>query len=301
MLRWGARSLGIVLVLSGLVVLINLSLTLILFGPREGLGRLVSDWERIRVAHAVHRGALTPELAFERIYGSALGSNPAPAHIRRWLAADLEQDEPMIWDVTLAQFLTQRFGAVDGRSLPPGVYLGAGPIGPDAWPGPIITHYLVFPRHGYVLVVPPARNGSAARALEATASERHDFRASGNGRDLYAVVTDYRPGAFDFPTAGEPVHDLFLLTSDPDETEAVAAQLRSAARRVDRAQLPYELLSRNSNSALSCFLRTAGLPEHRIERLRRSMIIHLRLPGISRSVWKADAANGIEACTSDGN
>jgi hypothetical protein len=301
LLRWGRRGLGLLLCLLAVIVLLNLALTLMLFGPQEGFSRIASDWERIQVAHRVESGELTPDQAFEQIYGAALGSNPTPAQIRRWLTADLEQDEPMIWDVTLAQYLTRRFGAIDGRSLPPGVYLGAGPIGPDAWPGPIFTHYLVFPRHGYVLVVPPPRRGAAAAALEATASQRQDFRESGDGKDLYAVVTDYQPGAFDFPTAGEPVHDLFMLTSDPEEIDAVAAQLRSAARHVDQAQLKYALLSRNSNSALSCFLRTAGLPEHRIARLRRSAIVRLRLPGIARPVWKAQNSNGIEACTSRSN
>lgn len=291
--RWVASSLlGAV----ALILVINLGLSLALFGPGDGAARLASDWRRIWLAHAVAVGDVTPQQAFRTIYGEHLGEAPRAQDVRSFLSQELERRNPIVWDVILARYLMDRYGAIDGRSVPPGVYVAAGPIGPDAWPGPLLTHYL-FPRHGYVLVVPEANGETPRPALEATASLRHDFRPGGDGDDLFAVVQAYRPGAFDFPTAGEPVHDLFLVSADPEDIIDVERRLRAAARRLDRAELGYSLFSRNSNSALRCFLRVSGLPAAKVESLRRWPLARLRLPGIGQSLWKADQQPGIPACS----
>ncbi|MDZ4373297.1 MAG: hypothetical protein U1C74_17995 [Phenylobacterium sp.] len=289
--------LGVLMALPVLALAVTVALTLVLFGPAEGADRLQSDWRRIWLAHAVDRGQVTPQAAYLELYGDRIGPSPRPQDVRRWLADDLEAGEPIVWDVILARYLVDRFGAVDGRSVPPGVYVAAGPIGPDAWPGPILTHYLMFPRHGYVLVVPTPEGGRARPAVEASASLRRDFSPGGDGNDLFAVVEVYRPGAFDFPTAGEPVHDLFLLSADPRDIEAVAGRIRTAARRLDRAELGYGLFSRNSNSALRCFLRVAGLSPRTVDAVRARPVAQLRLPGIGQDLWKSDERNGIPECS----
>lgn len=294
---------GIVLAAAGvvgLVLLVNLGLTLALFGPGEGLDRLAGDWRRIQVARGLGAGALSSEQAFRQVYGETIGHDPRPEEVRAWLRRDLEAGEPMVWDTVLAHYLVERFGAVDGRSMPPGVYLAAGPIGPDRWPGPVLTHYGVFPRHGYVLVVPRPESGRARPAVAATASLRRDFRPGGDGDSLFAVVSAYGPGAFDFPSPGEPVHDLFLLSTDPQDIRVVEQRLRTAAATLNRAELGYGLLSRNSNSVLSCFLRISGLPQARLEAVRRPFLTRLRLPGVRQPLWRSGRPGAIEACAEGG-
>lgn len=287
---------------AGLVLLVNLGLTLALFGPREGVDRLAGDWRRIQVARSLGAGALSPAQAFRQVYGETIGPDPRPQDVRAWLWRDLEADEPMVWDAVLARYLVDRFGAVDGRSVPPGVYLAAGPIGPDRWPGPILTHYGVFPRHGYILVVPVPEAGRARPAMEATASLRRDFRPGGDGDSIFAVVSAYAPGAFDFPRPGEPVHDLFLLSTDPRDIRAVEQRLRTAAATLNRAHLGYGLLSRNSNSVLSCFLRISGLPQARLDVIHRPLLtrLRLRLPGVRRPLWGSGRPGAIDACAGGG-
>jgi len=284
----------------GLVLLVNLGLTLALFGPREGVDRVVGDWRRIQVARSLGAGALSPAQAYRQVYGETIGPNPRPQDVRAWLWRDLEAGEPIVWDAVLARYLVDRFGAVDGRSVPPGVYLAAGPIGPDRWPGPILTHYGVFPRHGYILVVPVPDAGRVRPAVEATASLRRDFRPGGDGDSIFAVVSDYAPGAFDFPTPGEPVHDLFLLSTDPQDIRTVEQRLRTAAATLNGAELGYGLLSRNSNSALSCFLTISGLPQARLEAVRRPFLTRLRLPGVRQPLWRSEGPEALAACAEGG-
>ena len=186
-----------------LVLVVNLALSLALFGLGEGAARLASDWRRIWLAQSVAVGDVTPQQAFRTIYGERLGDAPSAQDVRRFLSSSLEDRKPIVWDVILARYLIERFGAIDGRSLPPGVYVAAGPIGPDAWPAPLLTHY-AFPRHGYVLVVPEAEGQSPRPALEATASLKDDFRPGGDGDDLFAVVQVYRPGPSTSPPPGSP-------------------------------------------------------------------------------------------------
>lgn len=268
--------------MGALVVSINAVLVLTLFGPAEGAARLLSDWRRIVLAHQVAEDRLNVRAAFVKAYGEVLGSEPSADAIRRHLAADLEAGEPAMFDVVLARYILQQFGAIDGRTVPPGAYLAAGPIGPDRWPAPLMTHYLVFPRHGYLLVVPHRQDNQWPEAYEATASLREEFRRSGEEDALYGELQIYRPGAYDFPTPGEPVHDLVLLTSEPEEMERIANRLTAFARRLDDSGLAYRLLRRNSNTALACYLSSTGLTEEVGDHLRSKVLLRLRLPGILR-------------------
>jgi hypothetical protein len=262
-------------------IVANLALTLALFGPGEGVARMTADWDRIWVARALGAGEINPQAAFERLYGPRLGARPSAQQIREHVRRDFERDEPGVFDVILASYVLERFGAIDGRTLPSGVYLAAGPIGPDPWPRPLITQYLVFPRHGYLLVVPPPEAGRYPAAYEATASLRRIFRRSGDADALYGVVQPYAPGAYDFPTAGEPVHDLILLTTDVSAVRRIKARLTSFSRELDAKGLPYRLLRRNSNSALACYLEITGISPELYGRLPGGPLMRMRLPGLS--------------------
>lgn len=263
-----------------IVLVVNVGLVLTLFGAREGADRLMGDWRRIVAAQEVERGVLTVQEAFDRIYGAELGPSPSSAMIRDHVARDLEIGEPAVFDVILARYILDRFGAIDGRTLPAGVYLAAGPIGPDAWPGPLLTQYVVFPRHGYLLVVPPRRGDAWPTAYEATASLREEFRQSGDNDALYAVVQDYRPGAYDFPTAGEPIHDLLRISDAPAGIPGLETKLTSLRETLDHRGLTYRLLRRNSNTALACYLHAVRLSSAVDQYVGSNLLLRLRLPGI---------------------
>lgn len=277
-----AWSLRIAIALTCLFVAVNIGLVLALFGPGEGAARLAGDWRRIAVAHDMQQGRLSVTEAFEATYASALGSSPAPEQIRAHVARDLEVGEPAVFDAVLTRYILERFGKIDGRTLPAGVYLAAGPIGPDAWPGPLVSQYLVFPRHGYLLVVPPRRDGAWPAAYEATASLRKAFRQSGDADALYAAVEPYKPGAYDFPKAGEPLHDLLLIADAPEDIARFEGRLRAFSRRLDNQTMTYRLLRRNSNSALACYLRETGLAAQVSRQVESRLLLRLRLPGIAR-------------------
>lgn len=274
---WVLRAAG-ALVLT--VAIVNAGLVLALFGPGEGAARLLRDWRTIFIAHELEDGRLSPEAAFAKVYGKKLGASPPPEAIRALVAQDLERGEPAVFDVILARYILARFGAIDGRTVPSGVYLAAGPIGPDAWPAPLVTQYLVFPRHGYLLVVPPRRGGNWPQAYEATASLRKEFRRSGDADALYGVVQPYKTGAYDFPTAGEPLHDLVLLSDAPREIEQIEERLTSLSRTMKEQGLTYRLLRRNSNSALACYLQETQLTENVGMTINPRLLLRLRLPGI---------------------
>ena len=115
------------------------------------------------------------------------------------------------------------------------------------------------------------------------------------------MVQKYQPGAYDFPRPGEPIHDLFLLTSDPGEVGLVLRNLEVAVRRLDRSQLPYRLFGRNSNTALGCFLRISGLPPERLEPFWRDHLLRLRLPGIAQHLWSTRDRLAVAECRASGS
>lgn len=286
MLRRGLVALSL---LALVMVMLNVGLTLALFGPAEGGTRLASDWRRIVTAHALGRGEISPKAAFLRIYGRELGGRPSAATVRSHFERDLEAGEPAAFDYVMARYIVERWGQIDARTLPPGVYVAAGPIGPDAWPSALATHYLVFPRHGYLLIVPHADKDGWAPAFQATASLRRRFRERGDGDELYAVVQRYAPGAYDFPKPGEPIHDLFLVSAEPADVERVSQRLRPLAWRIGRAGLRYKLLRQNSNSALACYMGSSGVLQALAEQLARSWLARIRLPGVGECVFPTPA------------
>ena len=196
----------------------------------------------------------------------------------------------------MTAYVVERFDRIDNRSLPAGMYVGAGPIGPDPWPFPVLSHYLFYPRHAYLLVVP--HDGEEAREATASISRKFDKgRASG---DLSARFYPYQKGSYDFARPEAPVHDLLRITDNRNETDAVLRRLDDAVERIRDAELPYLVLSKNSNTALGCLLLASGLPRPTFDRFRRPLLVQLRLPGIGGDLWSEDADEAISECTEGG-
>ena len=69
---------------------------------------------------------------------------------------------------------------------------------------------------------------------------------------------------------------LWLLTDDPRHIAQAYGRLDAARRWLERQDVTYGLLTRNSNTVVGCLLEDAGL----IEPARRgSMLLSLRAPG----------------------
>lgn len=261
---------GVALV--AVLLLVNLGLHLLLFGIETGPERLQRELRAVFAARAVETGDTTQLAAFRSLY-------PAGCETELSQCLGSLNVQPAMFDATLAAVGLDRYGAIDARTLPPGAYLAAGPIGPDRWPHRLLGA-LFFPRHGYLLIVPEPEGDAYPQAEAATASYRGDFRDSGNKNELYARVENYRPSAFDFPRAGEPVHELYRLEVPLTRLEAVRNAIGVMKDGIQEEGRDYRLFRRNSNSALGCFLQAAGLTKQELRPLQRPLV-RLRLPGVA--------------------
>jgi hypothetical protein len=266
---------GAVLAAVAILLLANLALYLVLFGPADGASRIAFEIRAVLAGRAMETGAATPEQAFTRLH------RIAPAAFRGYVQSRVDRDEPFAVDAATVQVAIARHGKLDARMLPPGVYVGASPIGPDGWPWRILST-LFFPKHGYLLIVPPLEGDRYPEAVEATASLRRDFRSGGDGDALFARVEPFRPGSFDFPRPGEPVHELHRLDVLPAGAGAIRARVETAAAQIRRRGREYRLFDHNSNSALACFMQAAGFTEAQLRPLRRPAV-RLRLPGLANA------------------
>lgn len=265
----------------------NLLLRVALFWGEPNL-RIFSDWRSLAAASALSAGA-APDEAYARAYGQAHSAE----QIRQRMIEDLEAGDTVL-DVATVKLIEAQDGQVDARSIPAGVYVAASAVGPDTLLMAGFSQYFVFPRHGYVLVVPP----DASPAMQAAASVESEFLPeTDRDGDIYAVITTFDPRAGNYPTIGEPIHDLVLVTADSVITQRVYEALPSAVERIQRADLPYGLLLRNSNSALSCLLLASGAPRERVDALRQRILMPLRLPGIELDLWDAPAERSVPECT----
>lgn len=275
----------------------SLLLNVLLHQPK-GWARMAEDWRRLQVSRTLDPAG-PPSEAFNTLYAHDIAPDAHPRQIRDWYAREMRADRPLVIDAVLAKYIHARAGQIDGRSLPPGIYVGAGPIGPDIWPMPVLSHYFFFPHHGYVLVVPFAEGGAWPEAVEVTASVDRDFKRAGTpAGDLFAAQHPYDPGAFDFPRPAVPIHDLFLVTNDPEEVRRTTRRLDGAVRRLSAAELPYLLFRRNSNSALGCFLRVSGVGREALDRLGSDPMVRLRLPGIAQDLWRRPQRGAPPECVS---
>lgn len=267
----------------------NLLLRLSFFWNEPNL-RIFSDWRSLAAAGALRAGAAPVEA-----YASAYGRAHSAENIRHRLADDLVRGDAVI-DVATVKLIEAQLGPIDSRSIPAGVYIAASAVGPDTLAMAGFSQYLVFPRHGYVLVVPP----DASPAIQAAASVESEFLPETDREsDIYAVITVFDPRAGNYPTIGEPIHDLVLVTADPAITQRVYETLPGAVERIQRADLPYGLLLRNSNSAIACLLLASGAPREHVNALRQRILMPLRLPGIELDLWEAPAEYSVPECTAN--
>lgn len=289
-LGWFALALAGLVAFAGIA---GFALYLAYFGP----SRLAADWRRLDAARALARGA-SAEAAFAAVYGDVIGPRPPPEEIRAWYGGQAGGGHRLVLDAAIAAYAERRFGQLDARTLPAGIYIAASPIGPDVHPLIELSHYALFTRHGYLLVVPPFREGAAPRpAIEVTASPASHFLDSDRAHgQMYAAMQGYSPGSPSFAKPGEPIHDLYRVSAETEEIERILANLKAAVARVRSASIPYRLLRRNSNSALACFLFASGLPQQRFEHLRWDPLFRLRLPAVAQPLWREPREGALPEC-----
>lgn len=214
--------------------------------------------------------------AFRALHGEALGRAPSGGAIRNWFSEALSDDGATLDHIMVAE-MDRRLGGLSAETFPPGVYVGARAIGPDAAPWVGVTkwlwHFLFFPRHAYVLVVPET---GPALVFSASQGSKFDDEASRPDR-LEARIERYAPGAYDYPSSGQAVHELIRIAEAPEDIDTIAARLRAAQARLAAADTRYGVLAPNSNTVIGCLLEEAGVltPAQRAD-----AILTLRAPGV---------------------
>lgn len=262
-----------------LFALVNLTLSLTAFRGTEPVERSVHELQSLWFSPPEGQ-AVSPD-AFAAIYRDELGARPRAAEIRAYFAHEAERGIFLL-DHVMADHIVRHFGRIDGRTLPPGVYVGAHALGPDGDPWVGVTkwpaHYLMFPRHSYILVVPET---GPALAFSASQNAKFDPDLPESDRlGARMAVFDHR--AYDFPGSGQALHEMTLITDDPVRVAAAPAALQRARRELDASDLRYGLLAPNSNTVVGCILEASGS----ISRRQRSRILlAVRAPGIGADCW----------------
>lgn len=263
--------------LAGFVVLfavVNLALSLSTFRGEDPVARTAHELGVLWFSTPGERP--TSDEAFRVIHGGRLGTDPSPADIRDHFETALDGGTFLLDQVMIDRMQAVN-GRVDSRVLPPGIYAGAHALGPDdapmVWVTKWLAHYLLFPRHAYILVVPEA---GEAMVFSASQDGKFPGETDSPGR-LTARLTPYDDDAYDFPSSGEALHEMTLVSRDPQVVAAAPAALEAARRRLDALDQPYGLLAPNSNTVVGCILDDAGLMSAEV---RRSILLALRAPGL---------------------
>lgn len=267
---------------TGMVVLfavVNLALSLTTFQGDDPVDRTIDEIRGLWFSPAEGR-PVSPD-AFAVVHGEDLGRRPSAGTIRARFEAEAERGVFLL-DHVMADHVTRRFGRIDGRTIPSGVYVGAHALGPDGAPWVPVTkwlaHYLVFPRHAYILVVPET---GPAIAFSASQNAKFDGDAP-HGDRLGARIAPYDARAYDFPSSGQALHEMTLITADPAEVAAAPERLARARAELEASGLRYGLLAPNSNTVVGCILEASGA----ITRAERSRILlAVRAPGIGADCW----------------
>ncbi len=221
-------------------------------------------------------GQPTSERAFEVIHGQTLGDDPDTAEIRAHFEA-AARGGTFLLDQIMVDRMEAVNGRVDAAVLPPGVYVGAHALGPDkpplVWVTKWLAHYVLFPRHAYILVVPET---GPAWAFSASQEGKFPGETDSPNR-LTARITPYTDAAYDFPSSGEALHEMTIVSDDPAVVAGALARLTRARDELEALDQPYGLLAPNSNTVVGCILEEAGLISAEV---RRSTLLALRAPGI---------------------
>lgn len=263
----GEATVGLV----GLFAAANLALSLSTFRGDQPVERM--RHELVALWHSPPPGRAPGDRALARTWPE-LGARPEASAIRAHLEEQVA-DGVFLFDHVLADYIVRRWGRVDARTLPVGVYVGAHALGPDGLPFVPVTkylaHYLLFPRHAYVLVVP-----ETGPSVVFSASTGAKLGADGGGNRLRAVLTPYEPGAYDCPGSGQALHELTRVASDARDVDGMLRRLDGARGRLDAAEVDYGLLAPNSNTVVGCILQAAG---EMSEGQRSTMLLAVRAPG----------------------
>jgi hypothetical protein len=218
----------------------------------------------------------TSEEAFRIIHGGEVGDDPTAADIRAHFERASEGGTFLL-DQVMVDRMQALNGRIDSRVLPPGVYVGAHALGPDdaplVWVTKWMGQYLLFPRHAYILVVP-----AEGEAVAFSASQEGKFPGDTDSPDrLSARLTAFNDAAYDFPSSGEALHEMTIVSRDPALVAAAPARLDLARRELEARNETYGLLAPNSNTVVGCILEGAGLMPAEV---RRSILLALRAPGM---------------------
>ncbi|PZO04036.1 MAG: hypothetical protein DCF28_06360 [Alphaproteobacteria bacterium] len=268
----------------GLFCLINLGLSLSTFRGENPAARTAHELGVLWFS--TPNGQSTSDRAFEVIHGGALGAEPTAAEIRAHFEAASEGGTFLL-DQIMVDRMKKVNGQIDGRVLPSGIYVGAHALGPDSpplvWVTKWMAHYMLFPRHAYILVVP-----ETGQAVVFSASQSGKFPGDvGSPNRLTARITPYDDSAYDFPSSGEALHEMTIVTRDPAIVASAPAALNAARARLEALDETYGLLAPNSNTVVGCILEDADLLDPEV---RRSTLLAFRAPGLGAAC--PDTAQG---------
>ena len=263
--------------LAGFVVLFavaNLALSLSTFRGENPAARTAHELGVLWFSTTGERP--TSQAAFRIIHGGEVGADPTAADIRAHFERASEGGTFLL-DQVMVDRMEAVNGRIDSRVMPPGVYVGTHALGPDdaplVWVTKWMAHYLLFPRHAYILVVPVE-----GQALVFSASQEGKFPGDADAPDrLSARLTRFDDNAYDFPSSGEALHEMTIVSRDPAVVAAAPAALDAARRELEAGNLRYGLLAPNSNTVVGCILEGAGLMSAEV---RRSTLLALRAPGM---------------------
>ena len=221
-------------------------------------------------------GQPTSDTAFRVIHGGEVGDDPTAADIRAHFERASEGGTFLL-DQVMVDRMQAVNGRIDSRVLPPGVYVGAHALGPDdapmVWVTKWLAQYLLFPRHAYILVVP-----QDGEAIAFSASQEAKFPSpTGDRQQLSARINAYNDAAYDFPSSGEALHEMTIVSRDPAVIAAAPMRLEGARSELQALDARYGVLAPNSNTVVGCILESAGLIS---PQTRGSILLALRAPGL---------------------
>ena len=273
-------------------LLVNIGFNLLFLVTTGDVERAWLDARRLAAAEPWER--LDAEAAFAAVYGQPDGTAAAADRLSADFARRLRQGAPLVFDQATAAVVIERYGQVDARVLPVGVYVGLRTIGPDTGGLSELTRYpaqyALLARHAFILIVPPPSEEGWPMATSFAAGLTKDFvPGSNDSTTMYATVHPYDVGGFDFPNPGQAVHELFPLSVDVARVRAAPARLETAAAAIRAAQMPYGLFTRNSNTVIGCLLRASGALDGREEAFLDDWRLGIRAWGLDFDLPLRDA------------
>lgn len=270
--RWVVIAVQAAVGLFLLFALVNLALWFSI--DRSGGPIRQALWEVEALARSPLDGEQAPDSAFTALYGEVLGAEPDASEIRDYFE-DRSQRGQFVLEHVMVQRMDAMNGGLDARVFPAGVYVGLRAMGPDGAPMVYVTrhmaHFMFFPRHAYILVVPEQ---GEATVFSASVNNKLDDDAE-HPDHLRATLQTYETGAYDFPSSGQSVHAMIRIT---DATaEDALDRLEAAVERLEEAEVTYGVLAPNSNTVIGCLLEDAGV----MTRAERSgALLAVRAPGV---------------------